>query len=204
MSTNIATIILAAGASTRMEGHIKQLLPWGNTTLLGNSIVQAKKVSGKVCVVLGAHLDEIRKELPLHTYWVHNPEWKSGMGSSIASGVNTLINEGNTPDGILIMLADQPMLTASYLSKLKSAFAEGNNSIVATEYPNGLGVPALFDKSLFPVLSGLNREFGARQVIMSQKSLCLGIDPMGKAMDIDTLLEYNHISRLQGFKHEIL
>ena len=51
MTEQISTIILAAGASTRMQGTVKQLLTWGKTTLLGNAIEQVKPVSSQVYVV---------------------------------------------------------------------------------------------------------------------------------------------------------
>ncbi|MBG7631334.1 MAG: NTP transferase domain-containing protein, partial [Bacteroidetes bacterium] len=52
---NIAMLILAAGESKRMNG-IKQLLPWKNTTLLGNAIEQGLNSNvNLVYVVLGAN-----------------------------------------------------------------------------------------------------------------------------------------------------
>ena len=50
----IATIILAAGESKRMDG-IKQLLPWKDSTLLGHAITQSLQSStNEIYVVLGA------------------------------------------------------------------------------------------------------------------------------------------------------
>ena len=62
---NIAMVILAAGAATRMQA-IKQLLPWKKTTLLGNAIEQGLQSNvDKVYVVLGANASKIKKKYTL-------------------------------------------------------------------------------------------------------------------------------------------
>lgn len=186
----IAVLILAAGASTRMEGGPKQLLPWKNTTLLGHSIEQAKKLSDLVFVVLGAHADEIKEIVPNTVEIIHNPNWKEGMGTSISAGVEHIKNTDSSPSGLLIMLADQPFLDSSYLSNIKAEFEKGEHKIVATAYGKKLGVPAIFHPSLFLELSKLNQDVGARHIIEKYKSDTIPIFPNGKQIDIDTENEY--------------
>ncbi|MEX0362442.1 MAG: NTP transferase domain-containing protein, partial [Allomuricauda sp.] len=122
MTKQISTIILAAGASTRMQGTVKQLLAWGKTTLLGNAIEQAKPVSSQVYVVLGANARHISESMEIKANVVHNPDWKTGMGSSIAFGINEVMKSDVIPQAVLIMLADQPLIDSSFLTELKTNF----------------------------------------------------------------------------------
>jgi len=107
---NIALLILAAGESRRMGNKIKQLLPWKNTTLLGNAINQAKKTEVRdIFVVLGANIKEIKTTLDDESITIlENNNWKSGMGSSIVTGIRHLNSSNHKYDGALVILTDQP------------------------------------------------------------------------------------------------
>jgi len=191
---SISVLILAAGASKRMGDQIKQLLPWKGATLLGHAIQQAKKISDSVVVVLGANAGIIQKEMPKDVTIVDNPKWEQGMGSSISAGVQHILKSEHKKNAVLIMLVDQPLLDAGYLSKLKSAFESRTAKIVATYYGKKLGVPAIFHESLLPELVQLSQDIGARQIIERYEAHAIGVLPEGKEIDIDTIKDYNQIS----------
>nr|WP_293300601.1 nucleotidyltransferase family protein [Allomuricauda sp.] len=193
--TNISILILAAGASSRMKGKAKQLLPWKDTTLLGHAIVQAKKVSDSVTVVLGARAEHIQNAIPNTVESIHNSNWELGMGSSISKGVQHILKENPSPDGILIMLVDQPLLEAPYLNQLKSKFEKDLSKITATAYGEKVGVPAIFPKHLFLELTQLSGNFGARQIIKAHKKQISVLQPEGKEIDIDTIETYNQLTK---------
>ena len=189
--TSIAVLILAAGASIRMEGGPKQLLPWKDTTLLGHAIQQANQLSEQVIVVLGAYADEIGQTLPKDVTIVENPNWKKGMGSSISIGIEYLLQTEINASGLLIILADQPFLDATYLDKMAQKFKNNPCKIAATAYGDRVGVPAIFHSSLFPELAKLDEDFGARHIIENHKGDVITVFPKGKEIDIDTLKQYN-------------
>jgi len=87
MNKNITILILAAGASSRM-GEAKQLLPWRDTTLLGNAISTAKTSrANEVLIVLGANADTIKAEvISKNITFLENKLWNLGLGSSISCG----------------------------------------------------------------------------------------------------------------------
>lgn len=197
---NIAILILAAGASSRM-GKTKQLLPWEDTTLLGNAIRKAKDTNAKsVVVVLGAHAKSIRREVQENVDFVENTIWASGLGSSIACGTEFLMRKRNKTNGILIMLADQPLIDTPYLNSMMSAFDAGQKEIIATAYKNRAGVPALFAKSYFEKLTKLDDDFGAKKIIDRHDADVLVLDPGKKTVDIDTKSEYENIIKSKN-KH---
>ena len=187
----VAAIVLAAGASTRMEGQIKQLLPWKKSTLLEHTINEAILSNADVVfVVLGANIESIRSELnPLNYKIIENKDWNLGLGSSIATAINYLIKQQNIFDAALIVLADQPLLDAVYYNKLISIYRRSGNSIVATKYEHKNGVPVVFSKIHFEELAKLNKDFGAIQIIQNSKAEV--VDSDNKFYDIDTLEDYN-------------
>ncbi len=182
---NVAIIILAAGSSSRM-GHSKQLLKWGNTTLLNHSILQASNSEAEnVYVVLGANYKEIKASIKNKAVFVlHNPTWEEGMGNSIAFGIKEVAS--NTYDGVLIMLADQPQVDAVFLNSLIRAFQKREKHIIATSYKNGAGVPALFDKTCFGELTSITGKMGAKSLIKRSMETTKLIVPKNKILDIDT------------------
>lgn len=193
---NIAVLIMAAGQSSRMKG-IKQLLPWNGTTLLQhtlNTILDIKK--NKVFMVLGANSDLIEAELKLvkqPVALIKNEKWQKGLGSSIACGIDFILEQEHTIDGILICLADQPLLTDVYYKKLLQIFRTNDLAIVATKYPNKSGVPAVFSTKIAQELIHLNEDYGARRIMSKYKDNMIVLDAGEQIMDIDTPETYEHL-----------
>ena len=106
----IATIILAAGSSSRL-GEPKQLLTNNGKTLVRQITETALSLkTGPVVVVLGANQAPIQAELKdLPIQLVHNPNWQEGMASSLQTGLNYL--SSTSIDAFLVLLTDQPFVT---------------------------------------------------------------------------------------------
>ena len=194
ITSNIAIIIPAAGASRRM-GAPKQLLPWGKTTLLGHAVTQALRSDAEEAfVVLGAHETLIKKEMAQHPVTVlKNENWEAGLGTSIACGVQHLLKINPAVNGVLIMLADQPLIDYQYLNTLISNFQSHQNKIIATSYGKRAGVPAVFGKPYFKVLSGLEDDHGAKYLMEKHSHHVIALDAGKKLTDIDTLEDYREL-----------
>ena len=182
--------------SSRMKA-IKQLLPWEDSTLIGNALKNAQSSKAtKVLVVLGANGQLIEKESDFSaTETVLNPNWKMGLGNSIAYGTKHLLGQDQKYDGILVMLADQPLIDDLYLNMLIDNFSSSKRSIVATKYADRVGVPAIFGKIHFKALMELNSDYGAREIIKTHQNDVLEVSADGKALDIDTKEEYEKVGR---------
>lgn len=189
---NIAILIPAAGASRRI-GTPKQLLKWGNSTLLGHAIETAEQLNpSEIIVVLGAYYDKIKGEID------HNPikilkheNWENGLGSSIAFGVKHILTNANQFDAVLIYLPDQPLIVSKYLIEMANKFKFEDHKIIATSYGNEkFGVPAIFDKTYFEELEALKDDEGAKKLIekYSESATSLDISPL--IADIDTEEDY--------------
>ncbi|MGB5699782.1 nucleotidyltransferase family protein [Muriicola sp.] len=198
---NIVALILAAGNSSRM-GEAKQLLPWAQDTLLGNAIrMAARSQVKKVYVVLGAEAKRIKASLQgSEAEMIINQNWSRGMGTSISCGVTGILNSEIEPNAILVMLADQPFLDEDYLNLLMKHFKANDGRIIATKYGSKIGVPAIFDKSLYTALMDLDGVEGANVLIAHNKQVCFGVDPGKKALDLDTQEEYTNF-KTSNFKN---
>ncbi|GGW44277.1 nucleotidyltransferase family protein [Arenibacter certesii] len=194
---NIAVIIMAAGASSRM-GTAKQLLPWGKSTLIENAIKNATDSDAKeVYVVLGARAEQLKNSIGLkEEAIIYNRDWQSGLGSSIAIATRFILEQTVKFDGILIMLADQPLIDATYLNQLITAFYEADENIITTKYDNGNGVPAIFGSSHYLELLQIKDDSGAKDIIRRHKNRLVSIDSKGKTADVDTYEEY--LKMLEG------
>jgi len=190
----IAQLILAAGTSSRM-GEPKQLLPWDETTLIEHAIVQSietQKVT--TYVVLGANYEAVFdqiKHLPVKI--IHNKNWQMGMGKSIQTGVQNIVNKDVNYDAILISLIDQPLITSAYYKKLINKLGVTSDIIIASDLGGHIGVPAIFSKTIFEELLQLENDFGARHIIKkySLQITTIALDDLGK--DIDTKEQYQQI-----------
>lgn len=191
---SIAVIILAAGASARM-GKPKQLLEYNGTTLLGYAIKQAKAVSPLIVVVTGAMHDEISGAIDQTGIMVaYNPEWQTGMASSIHSGLKALENHLEIT-GAMIMLCDQPLITPEHLRALYQAFTGHQyQKIVVTAYQGVYGVPAIFPKPVFAELLQLTGDEGARKLLRGNEAGIISIPFNGASLDIDTPEDYRNIT----------
>jgi len=188
-------LIPAAGASQRM-GSVKQLLKWGASTLLGHSIETVRSLKcSEICVVLGANYDIIKSEIDSYPVKiVNNEEWESGLGRSIALGVQHLIETHPIIEGILIMLPDQPLIDVHYLSSMIESFKPEEHQIIATYYDNHKqGVPALFDKTYFEELTKLSDDNGAKGIIKKYSNRVLTLFANRKISDIDTQQDYEEL-----------
>src|SRR6266478_5214042 len=130
--SKIGVVILAAGASARM-GRPKQLLLYRGQTLIRWAVESAlASVCRPIVVVIGAHGELLKKELlHLPVLVADNGEWQKGMSSSIRIGIETLVTTGEEMEGAVIMLCDQPFVTAGVVNALVEARRKTGKMIVA-------------------------------------------------------------------------
>lgn len=180
----VAAVILAAGGSTRF-GSPKLLHPFHGHPLIRHvAEIATSSRADSTLVVLGSDADQLRPHLwGLNVMIMENPLWRSGLSSSIQAALRTL---PASADGVMLMLADQPLVTAGVLNRLIDAFALRTHAIVASSYAGTTGVPAIFSRSVFPELMRLSGDEGAKSVIQRGAVEALTIPFPGGELDIDT------------------
>ena len=184
----VGIIILAAGGSTKL-GSPKQLVQFKGKTVFRRSVESALACEpASLIVVLGSRAKEISIEaegLPVEI--VINKEWEVGISSSIKAGLTKLIELRPNIDAVIIMLSDQPFVDEKTIRSLLETYSTTGKPIVASEYNDVLGVPALFDRSMFDELMKLEGDAGARVIIRQSASENIATIPAPEAaFDIDT------------------
>jgi len=173
-------VILAGGASRRL-GRPKQCVAWEGDSLLRRVARAALAGGGPVTVVTGclgeamaAHLED----LPVAV--AANPDWEEGMASSLRCGLASL-PAGAT--GVLLLACDQPAVTPALLARLQAAHRQDPRAIVACDYGEARGIPALLPAWTFPRLRALRGDQGARG-LLGEPGVALVPFPEG-ARDVD-------------------
>ena len=184
----IAILLLGAGSSTRM-GVVKQLLAVGETTLLGVTIEQAlRSKAAKVYCVLGANSETIKPSISTYNIEsIINPNYKTGLSSSIVAGIEHLKHQDF--DATLIMLGDQPLITAAYLNEMMETFKNNVEKIIASKYKTSSGVPSIIPKKYYSQLLKLTGDKGAKDFLNRHQKEIITLKNIN-LMDIDTKKEY--------------
>ena len=198
-------LILAAGGSRRL-GAPKQLLTHGGETLVRRTLRLAAGACGpRTLLVLGAHHPQVLAAAGgAVRYFVVNEHWQSGLASSLTLGLGCLPDDC---DGVLVLLADQPLVDEDDLARLTAAWRSRPEAIAASRYGSRaegggggeiLGVPAIFPRRLFPELLALSGDRGARPVIERHRDAVVAVDCDHAVVDIDTPADAAALGRRRG------
>jgi len=195
---NTGIIILAAGNSSRL-GRPKQLLKYKGKTLLDLVTEEALKIPTiPTVVVLGAYSKEI---LNHHTYleiaYIVNPNWQTGISSSIAAGMSAIGNQSKEIENVIIAVADQVFITSKVFEKLLQKRKLSSKGIIASSYAETVGTPVLFSKKYFEKLLSLTGNTGAKSIVQLNMEDTEIIPFELGHIDIDTETDYNNLIKHQ-------
>jgi molybdenum cofactor cytidylyltransferase len=195
----VGAVVLAAGSSSRM-GSPKQTLQFRGESLLRRAALAALGAGCRpVIVVTGAHSELSRREFEgLDVREVLNAGWETGMASSVRLGVKGLVNEHADVSAAVLLLCDQPHVTAEVISALIEAHRATGKAIVASTYGGSFGVPALFSRTLFDELARLEGAAGAKQVIKRYASEAHFLTFQGGEVDVDTPDDFSRLIAADG------
>src|SRR5712692_7406934 len=213
-----AAIILAAGSSSRMGGgRHKLLLPLDERPVLAHVLDAALASQARpIILVLGHHAEQVRVAIATYTKHpeiaiVENTDYLQGMSTSMRVGLEVLLGNWHPqelplhlqepekqlywPDSALIMLGDQPLITAQIIDALIQTWQETGRRIVAPLYEGRRGNPTLFAASLFPELLEVTGDEGGRRVVERHRQEVATVE-LGNAVanyDVDTWEAYQEV-----------
>jgi len=196
-------VILAAGEGKRM-GKVKLTLPLGDKQLI-EWVLQAVKLTplDKYFLVVRPEDKEIIKT---GKKWgakiVLNPEYKSGMSSSIQKALHLI-----SPDelyGFFVILGDQPLINPSILYKMILAFTPNKKEIIVPFYQEKQGNPVLFDIYWKDELMMLSGDTGGRELIKAhpEKVKRFKIPDESILLDIDREEDYEKMKNIFDSLHK--
>lgn len=190
----VAGIVLAAGESRRYGEQTKQLLPWGETTLVGRA-TQVALAAGlnPVIVVTGYDAERVAgavEQLPVEV--VHNPDYTAGQSTSVRRGVDVLpANVG----AAAFLMADTPGVTPADVRAVIQAHRETLAPIVIPTHEGQRGNPVLFDRALFNEMKAISGDTGGRALFATYRDeiVRVPVNNPGILHDIDTPETYRRL-----------
>ena len=187
----VTAVVLAAGQAKRM-GHTKQLLPWGETTVLGQVLrnLRATAVHDSL-VVTGHEAEKITAVAAAENVKsIFNPHYAAGeMLSSLQTAVARLPNH---IAAILVMLADQPMVEPDTINQLLEAYWQQKSDLIAPAFKGRRGNPVLIGRAYFKELLALPPGVAPRY-LLRQYDESIHLVPVttdAVLRDLDNLTDY--------------
>ncbi len=184
----VSAVVLAAGRSSRMGGPNKLLATFDGVPLVRRSVETAlASRAGEVIVVTGHMEAEVRAALAgLPVAFVSNPRFGDGLATSLVAGFGTAVAGG--ADGVLVMLADQPLLTSAHLDAMIAAFRpSGAGAIVLAADEGRRANPVILSGVFRDAVAALSGDVGARGIVAANGDL-VSLVEIGRAasLDVDT------------------
>lgn len=191
----VAGLLLAAGGGRRLGGRPKVLLTHRGRPLVEHAVRTLREGGcGPVHVVLGAAADTVRETADLSGCTVaENPDWQSGMGSSLRAGLASLPAEG--VDAALVLLVDQPGIGARAVARVRAA-AVSRTALAAAAYGGRRGHPLVFGADRWAdVAASAVGDRGARAYVAAHEGELTLVEcgDVAEAYDIDTPGDLRHL-----------
>jgi molybdenum cofactor cytidylyltransferase len=186
----ISGLVLAAGGSRRL-GRPKQLLPYGDTTLLGHVVATARGCGfDQLVVAIGGGADEVRAAVDLRgTEVVVNDAYGEGCSSSIAAALAAVDPRCEV---LVLMLGDQPGVTAETAGALLAG--RGDAELAVCRYDDGRGHPIAFARSVFGDLANLHGDKGVWRLLDRGGDSVIEVRVPGPIpLDVDTPEDYEAV-----------
>lgn len=186
----VSAILLAAGQSKRM-GKLKQLMPFGQSTIVGQAVDNLLgSAVDEVIVVVGYKAEDVIKAIAAKPVkLVINPDYEQGMSTSIIAGLN-LVHSG--VQGVMLALGDQPLVNSQTINRLIEEFYKHDKGIAVPTYQGRGGHPIIFASKYKKQLLKLRGDVGGRQIIEDHPDdvLEVAVDSESIVADFDTTDDY--------------
>jgi CTP:molybdopterin cytidylyltransferase MocA len=177
-----AGLVLAAGAGRRY-GMPKALVRYEGRLLVQRAASTLQEAGcAHVTVVLGAAAEDVRAAAPDLPATVFNPDWATGMGSSLRAGLAALEPTGAV--AALILLVDMPGVSAEAVRRI--LVRAGPGALVMGGYGDRRGHPVLLGRDHWAgVAAAATGDRGARDYLRAGTVTVVPVGDVADDTDID-------------------
>jgi molybdenum cofactor cytidylyltransferase len=186
----VTGLVLAAGGSSRM-GRPKQLLPYGDGTLLDHTVATAR-ASGldQVVVAIGGAAGDVSARVDLSgTDVVVNEDFGEGCSSSIAAALGAVDPRCTA---LVLLLGDQPGVTPATVAALLHGRAGAD--LAVCRYEDGRGHPFAFGSAMFGELRELHGDKAVWKLLDRHAATVVEVPVPGTVpLDVDTWEDYESV-----------
>jgi molybdenum cofactor cytidylyltransferase len=187
--SKIAILLLAAGASARMQGRDKLMEEIEGTPLLSLLCHRAVQ-TGLPCYVAVPSQAHPRVAATGSAHVIPVPKAAEGMAASIRTGIAAL---PDTTEAVMILPCDMPELQSQDLLHLATHFQGPDGPVLRATSSDGTpGHPVLFPRRCFPALGQIRGDQGARNVLRSQEVQLVALPGQHAVTDLDTPEAWAH------------
>ena len=184
----VAAVVLAAGQSRRMGEANKLLAPVDGRAMVAHAVdAMLASRADPVIVVTGHEAEKVRATLgDRGVVLAHNPDYASGLSSSLAVGLAALPED---VEGVVIGLGDMPRITAAQIDRLIAVFNPLEGRAICVPTVRGKrGNPVLFATRFVPEMRTIGGDVGARHLIgeHAEEVIEVELDDDAALLDIDT------------------
>ncbi|SKA66779.1 DVU_1551 family NTP transferase [Desulfobaculum bizertense] len=181
-------IVVAAGYSSRM-GRLKALLPLGQRSVLERTVTALRDGGAlDVFVVTGHEAERVAAAAQsCEAQVVHNPNFDSGMFSSIQAGVQALPKDC---DAFFVLPVDIPLIRPCTIRALAMNFCERKAPVSIPCFQGQEGHPPLISATLIPAILAHGGTRGLRGVLSKFPHANLEMPDYGILHDLDTPDQY--------------
>ena len=186
----VCGLVLGAGGSQRL-GRPKQLLPYGNGTLLGHVVGVARACRfDQLVVAIGGAADDVRASVDLAgAEVVVNDAYGAGCSSSIAAALGVV---DARCDVLVLLLGDQPGVSAGTVEALLAG--RGEAPLAVCRYDDGRGHPIAFARGVFGALADLHGDKGVWRLLDRRAGDVAEVPVAGPIpLDVDTAEDYEAV-----------
>ena len=196
--SRLGIVILAAGEARRF-GACKQLALFHTKPLLQHVIDAALPLRPKRLIVMTGKYHEAiaaAKDEGVVTgaELIYNPDWSSGMSSSISLGCKLLADDC---DQLLVLLADQVLVSTSELETLPAQAVDGGSACAG--FSKTVGQPAVFSRAWYPDLLTLTAENGAKKLLTDPEEQVTIVPMKSAGWDIDSKDDLERLSDVSSY-----
>ena len=172
---NIAAVILAAGCSSRARRNKLMIDMDGEPMFMKAVRAAIKSKASPVYVVTGYHAEELEEYLKdLDINILRNNDYLSGVKTSIRLGLRSV---PSFCDGAILLPADMPYVSSSYLDKMIKSFTKGQHKQLCISYFDGKKYnPILWGRDLYSKADLVPENSHLRSIFMEHQDYIKLVD----------------------------